>query len=113
MHVAAFRDIGNKPADIMAVFDRRLAIGQIAERNFVPDRHVIIDDKMKVGVVFGDDAQHLGSGLEAFNDNNADVVPFVMDKQMRNTHFAIYSYALLVVPERPISGWRQMIQSLI
>jgi hypothetical protein len=50
---------------------------------------------LEVRIILGDDAQHLGAGFQAFDDDNANVVLFVVDKQMGNTHFVSDSCALL------------------
>jgi hypothetical protein len=83
----ALGDIGDEAPDILSVFDCCIAIGQIGQSDLVTNGNVVIDDEREVRIILGNDAQHLGPGRQAFNHDYADVVLFVMDKQMGNTHF--------------------------
>jgi len=80
----ALRDIGDEAPNILSVFDRCIAIGQIGQSDLVTNGNVIVNDEREVRIILSNDAQHLGPGRQAFNHNNADVVLFVMDKQMGN-----------------------------
>ncbi len=71
-------------ADVLAVLDDGIALFQILERDLVADRYVVLGGDMDRRVVLGDDAEHLGSGLEVFDDDDADVVLGAMDQELRN-----------------------------
>ena len=52
------------------------------QRDLVADRNGLARRQPEVGIVLGDDAQHLGAGLEILDDDDADVVLAVMDQQV-------------------------------
>ena len=82
--VRAFLDGLGDLSDIFAVFDGGVAGRQIGEGDFVSERCVFGGAERKFGVVFGVDAEHVLSGGEVFHDDDADVVFFVVDEQVRN-----------------------------
>ena len=57
-------------ADVLAVLDRGVTLGQVGQGDLVSDRDIIVDDQREVRIVFGDDAEHLGACLEAFDHGN-------------------------------------------
>jgi hypothetical protein len=85
--------VGNEPADILAVFDRRIAGLQVFQGHLVTDRDVIGADQAEGRIVVGDDAEHVRSGLQAFDDNNADIVLVIMDEQLGDRHRALLNTA--------------------
>jgi hypothetical protein len=79
----------------------------------VANGNVIVNDELEIRIILGDDAQHLGAGFQAFDDDHADVVLFVMDKQMGNTHFAFGSCGEAATPRPSVDGWRWVLIGLI
>jgi hypothetical protein len=82
-------------ANILAILDGCIAFSQVGQGYFVTDGNVIINIEGKIGIVFGYDTQHFGSGCQALYDHDAYVVLIVMDKQMGNTHFTFNSWTAL------------------
>ena len=76
--VIALRSCGDHLADVFAVLDDRIAVGEISERNFVPDGDIVIRLDLEVAVVFRDDAQQLVAGFDAFDDDDTYIVAVVM-----------------------------------
>jgi hypothetical protein len=78
--VVALFDIGNELADVLTIFDRRIAGRNILERDLVADRHIGIGVKLEARIVMRDDTQHLSSSRQAFDNNNADIVCVIMNQ---------------------------------
>ncbi|MGI9251754.1 MAG: hypothetical protein ACR2PR_11250 [Pseudohongiellaceae bacterium] len=83
MDMLAAPDRRGDNADILPVFDSARAFWQIRQCYLVPDGRIVLCRKAKVGVVFGNNAKHIGTGAQTFNNNNADIVNFVMHKKLR------------------------------
>jgi hypothetical protein len=78
MDVFSLVDCSDDSTDIVAVFDDGVADGEFFQRNFVTDRHVLIDDSPKLAVVLCHHAKQIRPGNEILDDHNADVVPAIM-----------------------------------
>jgi hypothetical protein len=78
VNVVALADGGNDAAYILAVLDDRVADREIAQGDFVPDRHVLIGYCAQLAVVLGYDNEELRSGGEVLDDHDADVVAVVV-----------------------------------
>src|SRR5215207_1713400 len=84
VNVLALADIGDGPADVLAVFPDGVAVLDVGDRHLVADRNVVPGDEAEVGVVVGHDAEHVGPGREALDDDDADRVLHVVNEQMRS-----------------------------
>ena len=67
--------------DILTVFDRGIADGEIGQGDFVADGNGVAGFEKKLGIVLGDDAKHIFAFAQSFDDDNADIVaPHVRQK---------------------------------
>ena len=78
MDVLAFFDRRDDSADVLAVFDHGIADREVSERDFVTDRHVLIDRGAKFAVILGHDAQQARSGDQLFDDHDADIIATIV-----------------------------------
>jgi hypothetical protein len=76
--VVALADGGNDAAYILAVLDDCVADGEVAQRDLVSDRHVLVGYRAQLAVVLGYDDEELRSGREVLDDHDADVVAVVV-----------------------------------
>jgi hypothetical protein len=83
MDVVAFAHGRDYATDILAVLDDGVAHREVLQRNLVTDGYILIADGMKLAVILGDDAEHVGAGREILYDDHADVVAAVMDEKVR------------------------------
>jgi hypothetical protein len=81
--VVAFADRRHYAAYVLAILHDRVADRQVAQRNLVTDRHVMVGYGAQLAVILRYDAHELGARLEAFDDDDADIVPMVVYEQMR------------------------------
>ena len=72
--VFALFDVLDDFADVFAILDHRGASFQVRQRDLVADRDVILGGQRYILFGLGDGAVHLGSGLQPFNDDDADIV---------------------------------------
>ena len=70
-------------ADVFAVFIDGIAGGESGEGDFVTERCGRDGGEGKFRIILRDDAKHVGTSGEVFDNNNADIVLFVVNKQMR------------------------------
>jgi hypothetical protein len=85
--VLALLDARLQHADIFAILDDGVALGQIDQRDLVPDWDVVLGGDGGVAVGFGDRAVHGGAGFEVLDDNHADVVLRAVDEKVRMIAF--------------------------
>src|ERR1044071_2412444 len=78
VNVIALADIGDRLADVLAVFPHGVALFDVDQRDLVADRYVHFCSKLEGGVIGRNDAQHVRSGLEPFDDDHADGVFLVV-----------------------------------
>src|SRR5581483_5039816 len=83
MDMLALADGGRDSTDIFAVFHDRVPGSEIAQGDLMPDGHILDHGGAKFTVVLCNDAQHVGSGGEVFNDHDPDVVAVIVHEQMR------------------------------
>jgi hypothetical protein len=81
--VVAFTDRRDYAADVLAIFHDRVAYREVAQRDLVTDGHVMVGYGAQLAVILCDDAQQLGACLEAFDDDDPDIVPMIVYQQMR------------------------------
>ena len=74
MNMFAFGDRFDEPPDIFAVFYRTIAFGNVFERDFMPDGNIVFGFEFERRIVRGDNAQHIRSGLQAFNDDYSEII---------------------------------------
>jgi hypothetical protein len=79
MDVSALFDISDELSDVLAVLDGRIARFDVLERDLVANRHIRVRDEFEAGIVMRDDTEHLGSGLQALDNDDADIVRVVMN----------------------------------
>ncbi|MEI9985161.1 MAG: hypothetical protein WDN69_19385 [Aliidongia sp.] len=72
-------------ADILTIFDDRVAGRQVAQSHLVADRHGLADLQPEIAVVGRDDAQHRCGRRQILDHHDADIVLVIMHKQMRCT----------------------------
>jgi hypothetical protein len=83
MNVIAFPHRCHDPADVLTVFDHRVADRQVLQRDLVADGDVLVYDGAKLAVILGNDAEHVGTGSEILDDDHADVITAVVREQVR------------------------------
>ena len=76
--VLALGDIGDRSADVLAVFDDGVALLDVGERDLVADRHVHLGAELERGIVRRHHAQHVGAAFKALDGNHADGVFFLV-----------------------------------
>ena len=86
VHMIARARIGDHFTDVLAVFDNRVAGFEVGERHLVPDRNIGFGLEVQGGVVFGDDAEHVGAGFQPFDDNDTDIVLGAVNEKMWGRH---------------------------
>jgi len=84
--VLARRNVGHGLADVLAVLPDRVARLDVLERDLVADRDVVLRLQPEIGIVVRDDAEHVGSGLEAFHHDDSDRVLPIMYEELWNSH---------------------------
>src|SRR5262245_43413510 len=84
--VLAALDVRHRPADVLAIFQDRVARLDVGEGDLVPDRHVMLRLEPEGRVRFGDQAQHVCTRLQTFNDHDPDRVLGAVDEAVRNAH---------------------------
>jgi hypothetical protein len=92
MGVTAFADIGNGPADVVALLDDRGAGGDVVEDDLVAQRNGVegLDEKGFVG--FHQPAGKLLTGFYALDDDDSHGVFGFMDQEVRFRHFLLLLY---------------------
>src|SRR5262245_11211563 len=83
VNVIALTDGRDHAAYVLAVLDDRVAYGKIAQRDLVPDRHVLVGYRAQLAVVLRDDAQHVGACLQVFDDDDTDIVTVIVYQEVR------------------------------
>src|SRR3569833_561476 len=81
--VVAFADRRDYAADVLAILHDRVAYREVAQRDLVADGHVMVGYGAQLAVILRHDAQQFGPCLEAFDDDDTDVVAMIMYQQMR------------------------------
>jgi hypothetical protein len=84
--VLALLDVGDGLADVVAVFDDRVALLDVIKRNLVSDGHVHLRLQLEGGIVGRDDAQHVGARGQSFDHDNAHRVFCIVNQQLRHCH---------------------------
>lgn len=59
---------------------------EIGEGDLVTDRYVVTHCELEIGIIFGDDTQHVGAGLEILDHDDADIVLAIVHEQLWNAH---------------------------
>ena len=81
--VITLRDVSHGVADVLAVFDDRIAIADILQGKFVPQRNRIVNGKADGLVGIHDPAQKIVSCRNVLNHNNTHGVAVVVDQKIR------------------------------
>src|SRR5690348_15479253 len=81
--VIALADRSDYAAYVLAILHDRVAYREVAQRDLVADRHVMVGYGAQLAVILCYDAKQVGARLEAFDDDDADVVPAIVYEQMR------------------------------
>src|SRR5687767_1080164 len=91
MQVLALADGLHHLSDIDAVLDHGVARLVVLERELVPDRDVALRRDLDVLVVFHDPAPERLAGPDAFDDDYADAVAFLMDHEMNHRGVILFA----------------------
>ena len=75
--------------DILAVFDRGIADGEIGQGDFVADGNGVAGFEKKLGIVLGDDAKHIFAFAQPLDDDDADIVAPHVRQKPRIFHLSI------------------------
>src|SRR3954462_15418698 len=86
VNVLAFADVGDRLADVLAVFPHGVAVLDVGKRDLVADRNSHLRLEPERGIVGGDHARHRRAGLEALDHDNADRILLVVHEELRNAH---------------------------
>ena len=82
MDMRALGDVGNRPPDIAAIFQDRVAAGDIMQGDLVANRHILGRLQVKTGIVGGDHAKHFRASLQALDNDHAARIFRFMHKKM-------------------------------
>ena len=90
MHVdvLALGDVGDRLADVLAVFDHGVARLDVVERDLVADRHVHLRRQLKDELLAVTTPTSCRAGLQSFDHDDADGVLLVVHQKLRNAHGA-------------------------
>lgn len=86
MNMLSARDGRDDLTDVLAVFDYGVSDLQVDEGNLVSDRNVVARREPEIGVVLGDDAQHVCARFQSFDHDNTNVVFVIVHEQLWNAH---------------------------
>ena len=81
--VVALADGRDYAPDVLPILHDGVAYRQVAQRDLMTDRHVMVGYSAKLAVILRQDAQQLGALLEAFDDDDPDIVAMIVYQQMR------------------------------
>jgi hypothetical protein len=86
MHVFAFGNVCDDPANVLTVLDHGGTGFEVLQRNLVADGDVLLHCEPEIRVIGGNHAEHPAARCEAFNDNDADIVRAIMNEQLWGAH---------------------------
>src|ERR1700738_2236271 len=78
MDVIALADGSDDATYVLAVFDDRFADREVAQRDLVADRHILVVYGARLAVILGHDAQEIGPRGEILDHHDPDVVAVVV-----------------------------------
>jgi len=81
--VIALGDIGHGVADVLAIFDDRLAVTDIPQGKFVSKRDRVVNGKADGLVAIHDPARKIVSCRNTLNHNNTHGVAVIMNQKIR------------------------------
>ena len=84
MDVLALLGIANHDANVFAVLDDRVALFEIGQRHFMPDGDVVFRSHVGCRVIIRDNAEHPCASLKVFDNDNANVVFWAVNEELRN-----------------------------
>jgi len=79
----ALDGVTDHAANILAILYDRIASLEGFQRNLVADRNIVPCGQLHGAIILGEDTKHLGAGLQAFDDNDTDVIFRAMNKKVR------------------------------
>ena len=81
--VITLRDIGHGVADVLAVFDDRIAIADILQGKFVPQRNRIVHGQADGLVAIHNPARQVVARCDAFHNDHTDDVALIVNQKIR------------------------------
>jgi hypothetical protein len=78
VNVLPFADRRDDSPDVLAVFYDGIAEVEVAERDFMPDWHGVLEDTAELTVVLGNHAQQVRADRDVFDDHDADIVATIV-----------------------------------
>jgi hypothetical protein len=78
MDVIALADGSDDATYVLTVFDDRCADREVAKRDLVADRHILVVYGVQLAVILGHHAQQSGAGGEILNHHDPDVVTVIV-----------------------------------
>ena len=82
VHVAALADMSDGAADVVAIFQNGVAGVDVAERDFVAERHGVKGLQRDGLVGLHDPARQVLPGAHVFDDHHADCIVLVVDNEL-------------------------------
>ncbi|WP_410216465.1 hypothetical protein, partial [Paracoccus sp. (in: a-proteobacteria)] len=89
VNMVANLGIADHLADVLAVFDDRVARLQRLKRDLVPNGNVRFCGEAEIRIVGGDDTQHFSAGGQILDDDDADIVLMIVDKKLWNAQWPL------------------------
>ena len=81
--VITLRDIGHGVADILAIFDDRIAIANILQGKFMPQRNRIVDSQADGLVAIHNPTRQVVARCDAFHNDHTDDVALIVNQKIR------------------------------
>ncbi len=80
----ALLGVANHDADVFAILNDRVALLQVGQSHLVTDRNIMLGSHVGCCVILSNDAEHAGASLKIFDDDDADIVIWAVNKKLRN-----------------------------
>jgi hypothetical protein len=84
VNVLSFADGRYDSTDVLTVFNDCIAEVEVAKRDFMPDRHGVLEGATELTVVLSNHAQQVCADREIFDDHDTDIVATIVHKQVRH-----------------------------
>ena len=81
--VIPLRDVGYGVADVFTVFDDRIAIADILQGKFVPQRNRIVHGQADGLVTIHNPARQVVARCDAFHNDHTDDVALIVNQKIR------------------------------
>lgn len=78
VNVLSFADRRYDSPDVLTVFNDGIAEVEVPKRDFMPDRHGVLQSTAELTVVLGNHAQQVRADRDIFDDHDGDIVATIV-----------------------------------